>query len=466
MDTVRQALASVTAVEKVISGVLAEVGALLGTRVASAEDLAEAVRALLQRIPAESRRRPPRPPDGRRRSIRRTSSRTPTTGGPSRKIPWRIRPARGRQLPAERRPDRTARFSGASRLQHPFPGTGQRSAGHGGAERGSGGVAERRGQPGDRAGGRRILARAARELLPRTGTRQPELTARLGEAARQLGGGPGQVGTAVRRSAEATIAVLSAANDLARGQAQDLAELAGIAEDLLPYTGGQQDSLTRDLNDALVRADRSAMGQPPEATLAAVAAAVRESTSSADLRCRRSEVITRATAGLAERVGAAPALAAGLRRRCCRRQAGARPHSMTTSQRPSRRCATSRARDGQSGPQPPSRAPCPCSPDGSSRTRGTLSCTPSPARSGPPARGTANPGEPDAGRRASAASGDRSGSGGQERAHRGHYRAGAAVVARGRRQGACRRSLGAAAQRRTAAGRIDRTHGRGHRAAV
>ena len=238
MDMVRQALASVTAVETAISGVLAEVRSLPATRVALAPGLAGAVRALLQRIPAEhlasaasATRRPAaqEPPDQESHTHHRQAE--PEDAVAAQAGP---KPSAAGGAPAGQDGALQRGISAAAPVPRDRPGGQPATAERG---RGSGQQASAVVSPVTELEAAEILARAARELLPRTGTSQTELAARLGEAARQLGGGPGQVGAAVREVGQATMAVLSAANDLARGQAQDIADLAGIAEDLLPYTG-------------------------------------------------------------------------------------------------------------------------------------------------------------------------------------------------------------------------------------
>ena len=186
-----------------------------------------------------------------------------------------------------------------------------------------------------------ILAGAARELLPRTGDGQAALETRLDQATRRLqrerpgwwpadgaalttaeqiegaanmlADGPRRVWAAVRGVRQAVADILGAANKAAREQARVITDLGEIALDLLAYTGGQRDSLTRDLEDAAVRADRSAMERLPEATLAGVAAAVRDFDRITAFEANVRHVITQATAGLAERLNAAPALAPAAR---------------------------------------------------------------------------------------------------------------------------------------------------------
>ena len=175
---------------------------------------------------------------------------------------------------------------------------------------------------------------------------------------------------------------------------------------LLQYTGSQRDSLTGTLNDAVARGESTATLQPREATLAGVEAVGRDffwlSGVESDIR----QVLRQATAGLAERLDAAPALAWATLELL--------PH----------------AGDDQAALFVPSPAPSmqssrPCAPSSVRRQRSSLprqdcwGCLPAPA----PSSGADNPGLAGGApgeRRRTVARGDRVGGREQGRARGGH----------------------------------------------
>ena len=110
------------------------------------------------------------------------------------------------------------------------------------------------------------------------------------------------------------------------------------------------------------------MERPPEATLAGVAAAVRDFDRIAAFEADVRHVITRATAGLAERVNAAPALAAAAR--ALLPQAGGRRAALDAALTAAEQAVRDLPRpQRRREPRRPSPAPCRGLPGGSCRAR-------------------------------------------------------------------------------------------------
>ena len=187
----------------------------------------------------------------------------------------------------------------------------------------------------------RIVAEAARGLLRRTGTHRDGLTASLDQAvdglleasprwwpaagaelttvaqleavALALPGAPERIRQATQDVGEAVAAVLAAANEVMRDWAHAVTARAEVVRRMLPYTGGQQDALTAELGAAVARLASIRATQPRQETLAGVEAAGRDFYRLADAAADVGKVFGRVTAGIKERLDAAPALARAAR---------------------------------------------------------------------------------------------------------------------------------------------------------